>query len=99
VAILRKIESQLSFTTTDAKQSGVMAAVGGSPADQAVVLVSRSESGTLFCLMNIATGSANSISVPGTYYGKVADVATPPPSVSMTQCASDSYKDTEAAGW
>ena len=101
-AILRQIESQLAFDTTDAKQSGVMAAVGGTPGDQAVVLVSTSESGNQFCLMNIATtlsSGVNGQSAPGTYYKKTTgSVATPPTSVTTGQCGDSGYQDTEA-GW
>ena len=82
VAILRKIESQLAFNTTDARQSGVMAAVGGTPANQAVVLVSTSQSGNQFCLMNVATtltAGVNGQTAPGTYYKKnPAKVTTSP---------------------
>ena len=99
---LKKIESQLSFTTTDAKQSGVMGALGGTPANQAVVLVSTSESGNQFCLMNIATAltaGVNGQTQPGTYYKKnTAKVTTPPTAVATTQCGPSGYLPTEA-GW
>ena len=102
VAILRQIESQLAFNTTDARQSGVMAAVGGTPASQAVVLVSTSESGNQFCLMNIATtltSGVNGQTAPGTYYKKTTGtVATPPTSVGTGQCGTNGYLSTEA-GW
>ena len=101
-AILRQIESQLAFDTTDARESGVMAAVGGAPADQAVVLVSTSESGNQFCLMNVATtltSGVNGQTAPGTYYKKnSAKVTTPPTSVATTQCGDSGYLPTEA-GW
>jgi len=101
VGTLRQIESQLDFETTDARESGVMAAVGGTPAEQAVVLVSTSESGNQFCLMNIATtltAGVNGQTAPGTYYKKIEDVATPPIAVTTGQCGTGGYVDTEA-GW
>lgn len=100
--ILRQIESQLSFTTTDATQSGVMAAVGGDPANQVVVLVSTSESGNQFCLMNVATtlnAAVNSVTAPGTYYKKnPATVSTAPTSVGTGECGTTGYQLSEA-GW
>jgi hypothetical protein len=102
VAILRKIESQLAFNTTDARQSGVMAAVGGTPANQAVVLVSTSQSGNQFCLMNVATtltAGVNGQTAPGTYYKKnPAKVTTPPTAVATGQCGTSGYLATED-GW
>jgi len=104
VAILRQIESQLSFTTTDAAASGVMAAIQlTTPANQAVVLVSTSESGGQYCLMNIATTlnapGVNGETAPGTYYKKtIGTVATPPTAVAANQCGNNGYSTTEA-GW
>jgi len=102
VAILRKIESQLKFTTTDAKQSGVMAAVGGTPANQVVVLVSTSASGSQFCLMNVATtltAGVNGQTQPGTYYKtNPVKVTVPPTAVATGQCGASGYQVTEA-GW
>jgi type IV pilus assembly protein PilA len=98
--VLRQIESQLKFTTTDASEQGVMAAVTGNPANQVVVLVSTSESGNQFCLMNIATTLAapvNGRTAPGTYYKKTEGVSTPPTSVGTGQCGDD-YQTSEA-GW
>jgi prepilin-type N-terminal cleavage/methylation domain-containing protein len=108
-AVLRQIESQLDFATTDAKENGVMAAVGGAAAgsptltEQAVVLVSTSESGAQFCLMNIATTLAppgvNNRTAPGTYYRKNPNpVSTPPTAVTTGQCGTNGYVSTED-GW
>ena len=107
-ALLRQIESQLNFATTDAKESGVMAAAGGiadgSPTltEQAVVLVSTSESGNQFCIMNVATTLAapgvNGKVAPGTYYLKNPNpVTSPPTSVTTGQCGSSGYVLTEDA--
>ena len=99
--LLREIESQLSFTTTDAKLKGVMTATAGTalgtpaPTEQAVVLVSTSESGAQFCIMNIATtltGDVNGKHDPGTYYKKnINPVTTPPITVTTGQCGTDGY--------
>lgn len=107
--LLRQIESQLDFTTTDAKVSGVMTAAGGAAAgsptltEQAVVLVSTSESGAQFCLMNVATTLAapgvNGVTAPGTYYRKnPSPVSSPPTSITSGQCGSSGYVTTED-GW
>ena len=100
-AILRQIESQLSFDTTDARESGVMAAVGGTPANQAVVLVSTSESGNQFCIMNVATtltAGVNGVTAPGTYYKKNPNpVTTPPTSVTTGACGTTGYQSTDSA--
>jgi type IV pilus assembly protein PilA len=100
--VLRQIESQLKFNTTDAREQGVMAAVGGNPANQVVVLVSTSESGSQFCLMNVATtltAAVNGITAPGTYYKKnPATVDTPPTAVGTGQCGTSGYQTSEA-GW
>jgi prepilin-type N-terminal cleavage/methylation domain-containing protein len=107
-ALLREIESQLDFTTTDADVSGVMAAVGGTAAgspsltEQAVVLVSTSESGAQYCLMNVATTLAapgvNGVTAPGTYYRKnPSPVTSPPTSVTTGQCGGGGYVTTEDA--
>ena len=98
--LLREIESQLDFTTTDAKVSGVKAVIAGTstgtPATtgQAVVLVSTSESGAQFCMMNIATTLANpgvnGEVDPGTYYMKnLNPVTTPPTTITTAQCGAD----------
>jgi type IV pilus assembly protein PilA len=107
--LLREIETQLDFTTTDAKVSGVKAATTGTslgtPAvtEQAVVLVSTSESKTQFCLMNISTtlnAAVNGFSVPGTYYKKnPSPVTTPPTSVTTGQCGTSGYTLIEGNGW
>jgi prepilin-type N-terminal cleavage/methylation domain-containing protein len=99
--LLREIETQLNFTTSDAKLSGVKAVTAGSSigpppvTEQAVVLVSTSESGAQFCLMNIATtlsANLNGFSAPGTYYAKNPNpVTTPPTNVTITQCAPGTY--------
>jgi prepilin-type N-terminal cleavage/methylation domain-containing protein len=100
--VLREIESQLKFNTTDAAEQGVMAAVTGNPANQVVVLVSTSESGSQYCLMNIATTLAapvNGRTAPGTYYKKnPATVDTPPTAVGTGQCGDGGYQTSEA-GW
>jgi len=106
-ALLREIESQLSFTTTDAKVKGVMAATAGTaagtpaPTEQAVVLVSTSESGAQFCMMNVATtlaGAVNGIVAPGTYYKRNPNpVTTPPIAVTTGQCGTSGYTLSENA--
>jgi len=107
--LLRQIESQLDFATTDAKVSGVMAAVGGAAAgsptltEQAVVLVSTSESGAQYCIMNVATSLAapgvNGKVAPGTYYLKNPNtVTTAPTTVTTGQCGTSGYVLTED-GW
>lgn len=95
-AALRKIESNLTWDTTDATQNGVMAAVD--PTSQVVVLVSTSKSGGQFCIMNIAQdlGTAvNGETLAGTYYAKKAGVATAPTSVGLGECGS-SYTRSDA---
>lgn len=89
-ATLRAIEANVDYTTTDASVDGVMAATSGT---QVVVMVSVSESDTMFCIMNIASdlggaGSAvNGQHLAGTYYArKTTPVATPPTSVAVTAC-------------
>ena len=95
-AALRKIESNLTWDTTDATQNGVMAALGAS--SQVVVLVSTSKSGNQFCIMNIAQdmGSAvNGETLAGTYYAKTTGVTTPLTSVGTGACGS-SYSRSDA---
>jgi len=107
-AVLREIESQLNFATTDATVNGVKAVTAGTAAgtppatEQAVVLVSTSESGAQFCMMNIATSltaAVNGKTAPGTYYLRNPNpVATPPTTVTKEQCGSSGYTLTED-GW
>jgi type IV pilus assembly protein PilA len=95
-AALRKIESNLTWNTTDATQNGVMAAVDA--ASQVVVLVSTSKSGSQFCIMNIAQdlgAAVNGQTLAGTYYAKKDGVATAPTSVAVGECGS-SYSRSDA---
>lgn len=89
---LRAIESNLDWSTTDADVEGVMGAISGT---QVVVLVSTSQSGKQFCIMNIAAdvGTAvNGQTAAGTYYAtNPAEVTTPPTSVTTGQCGTTGY--------
>jgi type IV pilus assembly protein PilA len=102
-AVLRQIEPDVDFSTTNAAADGAMAAVVSGANPQVVVLVSTSPSGNQFCIMNLgATLTApgvNGKTAAGTYYKKISGVTTPPTSVSTTQCGTTGYGNTEALGW
>lgn len=99
---LRKIEPNITWTTSDATQQGVAVALNGTP-PQVVVLVSTSKSGSQYCIMNIAAdlGTAvNGQTLAGTYYLKnPATVGTPPSSVTTGQCGTSGYTKSESLGW
>lgn len=101
-AALRTLEPNLNFTTTDAAQNGVMAAVSAGTDPQTVVLVSTSESDGQFCIMNIAadlTAAVNGQTLAGTYYRRnPSTVATPPTSVGTNTCGASGYVRTDD-GW
>jgi type IV pilus assembly protein PilA len=97
---LTPIESNLSYTTTDAAARGVM--VTTACTGQCVVLVSTSKSGNHFCIMEIAqdqTTALNGQTGAGTYYLKKATaVTTPETSVGTDDCGTSGYQNT-TAGW
>jgi prepilin-type N-terminal cleavage/methylation domain-containing protein len=95
---LDQIEPGLDYSSTDAEADGVMAATEGS---QAVVLVSTSGSGSLFCIMNIAEDldtAVNGETAAGTYYLKGPSVESPPTSVTTGQCGTEGY-ERSTSGW
>jgi type IV pilus assembly protein PilA len=98
---LRRIESGLDWTTTDASSNGVMAALDAT--EQVVVLVSTSVSGNQFCIMNIAqdlaAGSVNGQTAAGTYYARNPNPVSPPStSVATNSCGTSGYTRSET-GW
>lgn len=96
---LRAIEPNVVWSTTDAKQSGVMVAINS--AGTAVVLVSTSASGNQFCIMSLATDvSSNGQTTAGTYYGKNSGTVSPPStSVTTGQCGTTGYSRDPGVGW
>lgn len=100
-ARLGQIEPDVDFSTTDAEVEGAMVIVGD---PQVVVLVSTSQSGAQFCIMNIAAdrpvaSAVNGQYRAGTYYRRnPATVTTPPTSISVGQCGTSGYQATDA-GW
>jgi prepilin-type N-terminal cleavage/methylation domain-containing protein len=97
---LRKLESNIDYTTTDAQAQGVMVALDST--NQVVVLVSTSQSGSQFCIMNIAADlgtPVNGQTTAGTYYARNPSSVDPPStSVTLTQCGSSGYVRTDK-GW
>jgi type IV pilus assembly protein PilA len=98
---LRRIESNLDWSTTDGASNGVMAALDST--EQVVVLVSTSVSGNQFCIMNISqdlpSGSVNGQTTAGTYYARNPNQVSPPPtSVSTDACGTSGYTRSES-GW
>jgi type IV pilus assembly protein PilA len=102
-AVLRQIEPDVDFSTTNAAADGAMAAVVSGANPQVVVLVSTSDSGSQFCIMNLGSSlsapGVNGQTAAGTYYKRIEGVTTPPTSVSTTQCGDSGYQSTEAQGW
>jgi type IV pilus assembly protein PilA len=104
-AKLRAIESNVVWDTTDSKVSGVMAVTAGVPADSVVVMASTSTSGSVYCIMNIATdqtAGVNGKTQAGTYYAtKSTTVSSPPTSITAAECGSgaSTYTRDPTAGW
>jgi prepilin-type N-terminal cleavage/methylation domain-containing protein len=101
-AALRKIEPNIDHNSTDSRANGVKAVIGGNPAGSVVVLVSWSQSGTQYCIMNVAqdqsSGNVNGQNLAGTYYARTTTtVSSPPGSIALGQCGS-SYTRSET-GW
>ena len=96
---LRGIEPNVVWTTTDAKQGGVMVAMNGT--GNGVVLVSTSASGNQFCIMSLATDvSLNGQTTAGTYYAKSTSTVSPPStSVTTGQCGTTGYSRDPGVGW
>jgi type IV pilus assembly protein PilA len=94
---LRKIESNITWNTTNSSSNGTMAAIDGT--GQVVVLVSWSKSQKVFCIMNIAqdgTG-ANGQTQAGTYYAKRTAVSTAPAAASLDACGTSGYSRSETS--
>ena len=102
-AVLRQVEPDVDFSTTNAAADGAMAAVVSGANPQVVVLVSTSQSGGQFCIMNLGSSllapGVNGQTAAGTYYKKISGVSTPPTSVTTAQCGNSGYQSTEASGW
>jgi prepilin-type N-terminal cleavage/methylation domain-containing protein len=101
---LRRIEPNLTYTTTDSNQSGVVPVLHSSanPAGSVVVLVSWSQSGTVYCIMNIAQDQAgganpNGQSLAGTYYARSTGTSASAPAATQSICNSG-YTRAES-GW
>jgi type IV pilus assembly protein PilA len=99
-AALRKLEPNIDYTTTDGEAQGVMVALD--PTNQVVVLVSTSQSGNQFCIMNIAADlgtPVNGQTAAGTYYARNPTPVDPPStSVTLSQCGASGYVRTDE-GW
>jgi type IV pilus assembly protein PilA len=101
--VLRGLEPNVDWNTTDAKVSGVKAVVGGTPSGSVVVLGSTSSSGRMFCIMNIATDQVSAVNgqnLAGTYYKKSTDTfSSPPTSINLDACGNSGYTKDSGAGW
>jgi prepilin-type N-terminal cleavage/methylation domain-containing protein len=101
--LLRAVESNVVWDTTNSRVSGVMAKIGGVPSGSAVVLASWSNSTYTFCIMNIAVDQAvavNGQTQAGTYYAKSSTTATSAPTaITTSQCGTTGYTRDSAAGW